>query len=121
MDCYVRVTPSARRTRVELRTAEGKALLRASLPPLTQVRHRRAVTVLLEALSLWLDTRLSVALCAGEPASCFEFELTDEMGVGARSVFYAVEVVGKERRRRSSQRSTEAKQLSLMATVLGGR
>jgi len=112
MDCYVRLTPSKRRTRVEVRMTSGKALLRASLPPLTEVRHHRAVTTLLEALSLWLDERVCVALCVGERASCFAFGLTDELGGGARSVFYAVEVVGPERRRR---RAGAEIQLSLMA------
>lgn len=112
MDCYVRLTPTARRTRVEVRTTAGKPLLRASLPPLSTVRHHRAVTTLLEALSLWLDERLCVALCAAEPESCFVFALTDELGVGARSVFYAVEVVGRARRHTSSRGD---RQLSLVA------
>ena len=112
MDCYVRLTPSKRRTRVEVRMTSGKPLLRASLPPLTEVRHHRAVTTLLEALSLWLDERVCVALSAGERASCFAFGLTDELGIGARSVFYAVEVVGRQRRRRAAGPEL---QLSLMA------
>jgi hypothetical protein len=111
MDCYVRLKPSKRRTRVEVRTPAGRPLLRASLPPLAQVRHHRAVATLLEALSLWLDERLCVALCAGELESCFDFGLTDELGVGARSVFYAVEVVNWGRRRVAS----DERQLSLMA------
>src|SRR5438477_5119907 len=118
MDCYVRLTPSARRTRVEVRTTAGKPLLRASLPPLTQVRHHRAVTTLLEALSLWLDERLCVALCAGELETWFDFDLTDELGVGARSVYYAVEVVARERRPRGTARAEQ--QLSLIASREGG-
>ena len=116
MDCYVRLKPSTRRTRVEVRTSAGKPLLRASLPPLSTVRHRRAVTTLLEALSLWLDERLCVALCAGEPESCFDFGLTDELGVGARSVFYAVEVVSLGRRHGAG----DERQLSLMGPRDGG-
>jgi hypothetical protein len=118
MECYVRLTPSARRTRVEVRTAAGKPVLRASLPPLSQVHHHRAVTTLLEALSLWLDGRVCVALCVAEKASCFEFGLTDELGVGARSVFYAVEVVGRTPRRRGAGR--DDRQLALVAPPSGG-
>ena len=116
MGCYVRLTPTARRTRVELRTTEGKPLLRASLPPLSQLHHHRAVKTLLEALSLWLDERLCVALCVAERASCFKFDLTDELGVGARSVFYAVEVVG--RARRPGRR--DDRQLALVPPPAGG-
>ena len=118
MECYVRLTPTARRTRVEVRTTEGKPLLRASLPPLSQVHHHRAVTTLLEALSLWLDGRVCVALCVAEKASCFEFGLTDELGVGARTVFYAVEVVGRTPRRRRAGR--DERQLTLVASPNGG-
>lgn len=117
MECYVKLTPSARRTRVEVRTKGGQAVLRASLPPLSQVRHPRAVTTLLEALSLWVDERLCVALRAAERASCFEFGLTDELGVGARSVFYAVEVVGRARSRRTEVRGE--RQLSLVVPPEG--
>lgn len=117
MESYVRVTPSARRTRVEVRTPEGKPLLRASLPPLAQVHHRRAVTTLLEALALWMDGRVCVALCVAEGASCFEFGLTDELGVGARSVFYAVEVVRRAPRRRGRH---DDRQLALVAPPNGG-
>lgn len=117
MECYVRLTPSTRRTRVEVRTAGGQRLLRASLPPLSQVHHQRAVTTLLEALSLWMDGRVCVALCVAEKASCFEFGLTDELGVGARSVFYAVEVVGRAQRRRAGR---DDRQLPLVAAPKGG-
>jgi len=114
MDCYVRLKPSKRRTRVEVRTSAGKPLLRASLPPLSAVRHRQAVTRLLEAMSLWLDERLCVALCAGNLEDWFDFGLTDELGVGVRSVFYAVEVVS------SRTRGTDERQLPLLAPRDGG-
>jgi hypothetical protein len=117
MECYVRLTPTARRTRVEVRRTDGKPLLRASLPPLSQVQHHRAVTTLLEALSLWLDGRVCVALSVAEKASCFEFGLTDELGVGARSVFYAVEVVDRTPRRRGVGR--DERQLTLVAPLNG--
>ena len=116
MDCYVRLKPSRRRTRIELRTSAGKPLLRASLPPLSAVRHRQAMTKLLEALSLWMDERLCVALCAGELEDWFDFGLTDELGTGARSVFYAVEVVGGGGRTRCA----DERQLPLLAPRDGG-
>lgn len=78
-------------------------VLRASLPPLWQVKHRRAVIALLEALSLWADGRVCVALSADDAESCFRLDLIDALGVGTRSVFHAIEVVplGRQQRQRS--------------------
>lgn len=98
MDTWVELNSTSKRARVVVRLGD-KVLLRASLPPLSAVRHSRAVTTLLEALSLWTDGRLCVALSAGTLDDCFRFDLTDELGVGARSVYYAVEVVKRAPRR----------------------
>ena len=59
----------------------------------------------LEALALWLDVTLPVVLSvAAREASCC-LGLTDELGVGARSIFYRVDVVTPEdHRRRRGQR-----------------
>ncbi|MGQ0508791.1 MAG: hypothetical protein ACT4TC_26110, partial [Myxococcaceae bacterium] len=73
MEPVVTFVPSPTRTRVLL-TRGSQKLLRASLPPLTQLRHHQAAKRLLEALSLWMDARLCVALYAAEPESCFDYE-----------------------------------------------
>jgi hypothetical protein len=98
----VTLVSSASRTRVLVKVGPDE-LLRANLPPLSRVRHERAAKVLLEALSLWLDERLCVALSADESADYFRLDLTDELGAGARSVYYAVEVVERRPRRRGSR------------------
>ena len=90
------MTATAKKTRLVVTVGE-KAVLRATLPPLKQVVHERAAKVLLEALSLWLDEKLCVALCADEEVDCFRFDLADEMGVGAHGVYYAIEVEAGER------------------------
>ena len=91
-------------------------LLKGQLPPLEKVLHKRAATALLEALSLWVDERLCVALYAENPESCFRFGLADELGVGARSVFYAVEVLAP--RHRAARRPKEVAGLDEQLTLL---
>lgn len=115
----VTIEPTTARTRV-LVTMGPDELLRAELPSLDKVRNQRAVTALLEALSLWLDARLCVALSAAHPEAYFSFGLTDELGLGARSVFYAVEPVAKEPRRRGRRLRgvgdfAELRQLALLS------
>lgn len=100
MDSYrILLSPSNTWTKVLL-THGPDELLRAVLPPPSQVRHRRSATTFLEALALWLDTTLPVVLCvdARDPGSCLD--LTDEMGVGIPSVFYRVEVLERASGRR---------------------
>ncbi len=92
MTGYVRLQASLTRTRVRVMVGMEE-VLRAELSPLSAVRHEQAVTRLLEALSLWLDGRVCVALSADDGESCFRLGLTDELGVGARSIYYAVEAV----------------------------
>jgi hypothetical protein len=102
MDSYrLLLSPSGKWTRVLL-THGTDELLKALLPPPSLVHHERAATSLLEALALWLDTTLHVALCVDAQDAGFCLGLTDEMGVGMRSVFYEVEVIEPEavRRRR---------------------
>jgi hypothetical protein len=101
MEALLTLVPSPRKTRVLL-TSGKDVLLRGKLPPLNKLFHERAVVTLLEALSLWVDGRLCVALYADERVDCFRLGLTDELGVGARSVFYAVEVLARARRGRRS-------------------
>src|SRR5450631_3689528 len=63
MKTWVLVTATPKRTRVVVSMGE-KVVLRANLPPLSTVRNAWAATTLLEALSLWADERLCVALSA---------------------------------------------------------
>lgn len=73
------------------------------MPPLTHVRQGRAVTTLLEALALWADTRVRVVLCANATACTYWLGLTDAQGCGARGVFYEVEVVAPQDKRRAQE------------------
>ena len=95
---YVRMRASLEETRVVV-TLGLAEVLKARLPPLGEVKHPRAVTMLLEALSLWADGRVCAALSADDWESCFRLGLTDALGVGTRSVFHAVEVVPLRQRR----------------------
>jgi hypothetical protein len=114
MKTWVELNSTSKRTRLVARLGDT-VVLRASLPPLVTVRHSRAVTTLLGALSLWTDGRLCVALSAATLDDCFRFELTDELGVGARSVSYAVEVVKRAPHRRRAD-DAPVHQLQLEAT-----
>jgi hypothetical protein len=100
MDSYrLLLSPSSKWTKVLL-THGPDELLKALLPPPSLVHHERAATRLLEALSLWLDTQLPVALSVDAKDAGFCLGLTDEMGVGARSVYYRVEVIERTDARR---------------------
>jgi hypothetical protein len=100
MDSYRLVlSPSSKWTKVLLRHGPDE-LLKALLPPPSQVRHERAATTLLEALSLWLDTTLPVALCVDAREACSCLGLTDDPGIGIHSVFCRVEVHERKGARR---------------------
>ena len=99
----VMLSPSAKWTRVLVRHGPDE-LLRAILPPPSQVRHVRAAATFLEGLSLWLDTTLPVVLSVDARAAGACLGLTDELGIGARAVFYRVDVVERARRRRRGTR-----------------
>jgi hypothetical protein len=51
-----------------------------------------------------VDAKLHVVLCVNERAAGFCFALTDEMGIGVRSVFFDVEVHDPRARRRRGRR-----------------
>ena len=101
MTHLVAIVPSAMRTRV-LVTDGPDELLRASLPPASRL-HARAVIPLLEGLALWLDAKLHVVLSADAQAGR-SLGLTDELGVGVRSLFFDVEVRDRAARRRRGRR-----------------
>ena len=105
MESYkVVLSPSAKWTRVLLSHGPDE-LLRAILPPPAQIRHERAAITFLESLALWLDTTLPVVLSVDAREASFCLGLTDEMGLGMRSLYYRVEVSerGARRRRRGSR------------------
>jgi hypothetical protein len=104
METYkVVLSPSARWTRVMV-THGPDELLRAILPPPMQMRHERTVPTFLEALALWLDTTLPVVLSVDAQQAGFCLGLTDELGLGARSLYYRVEVQERGLRRRRGRR-----------------
>ena len=120
MDALLTLTPTRGTTRVLL-TRGKDVLLRGTLPPLKEVFHTRAVVTFLEALALWTDARLCVALYADNEEDCFRLNLTDELGVGARGVFWAVEVLGRRPRRRRRVAADVVEQLPLAAAPGGAR
>ena len=103
MRYQVVIVPSATRTRV-LVTEGSDELLRAVLPSPSRVRHERATTTFLEGLALWLDAKLHVVLSVDAKEAGFCLGLTDEMGVGVRSVFFDVEVRDRRFRRSPGRR-----------------
>lgn len=99
MTYQVAIVPSATRTRV-LVTEGPDELMRAVLPSPSQLQYERAVITFLESLALWLNAKLRVVLSvdAKEAGCCLG--LTDELGVGVRSLFFDVEVRDRAARRR---------------------
>jgi hypothetical protein len=83
-------------------TDNGREVLQAILGPPSQA-HPKAVSTLLEGLSLWYQDPLSVVVCA-EPRDTGSAlsTLFDELGFGIRNLYYDVGVaVLPERPRRS--------------------
>jgi hypothetical protein len=103
MTYQVVIVPSATRTRV-LVTDGPDELLRAILPASSQLQYERATTTFLESLALWLNAKLHVVLSvdAKEAGCCLG--LTDELGVGVRSLFFDLEVRDRRIRRRPGRR-----------------
>ena len=103
MTYTVVMVPSEARTRV-LVMAGSDELLRAVLPPPSQLQYERAAIAFLESLALWLNGKLHVVLSvdAKEAGCCLG--LTDELGVGVRSLFFEIEVRDRRARRRRGQR-----------------
>lgn len=92
------------RERVRLVLTQGEdEILRACLPPPSQFWSCKPVKALLESLSIWLDVRLHVVWCAAEPADGWSLELTDELGIGLRTVFFDVECLERIPRRRPAR------------------
>jgi len=104
MDYTVAMMPSATRTRVLVSQGPDE-LLRAVLPPPASVHHEQASIRLLEGLALWLGAKPHVVLCVDDKDAAFCLGLTDEVGLGARTIYFDVEVRSpRGRRRRRGQR-----------------
>lgn len=103
MTYTVVVIPSAEWVRV-LFTEGPDELLRAILPPPSQLHHERAVITFLEGLALWVNAKLHVVLSVDARAAGCCLGLTDELGVGVRSLFFDVEVRDRRTRKRRGQR-----------------
>jgi len=103
MTYTVVVIPSAEWVRV-LFTEGPDELLRAILPPPSQLHHERAVITFLEGLALWVNAKLHVVLSVDARAAECCLGLTDELGVGVRSLFFDVEVRDRRARKRRGQR-----------------
>ena len=103
MTYTVVVIPSAEWVRV-LFTEGPDELLRAILPPPSQLHHERAVIAFLEGLALWVNAKLHVVLSVDARAAGCCLGLTDELGVGVRSLFFDVEVRDRRARKRRGQR-----------------
>jgi hypothetical protein len=89
------------RDRVRLVLMQGdQELLRASLPPPAHFWSSEPAKALLESLAMWLDGSLRVVLAAGDPADGWSLGLTDELGIGSRTLFYDVVAVEPKRGRR---------------------
>jgi hypothetical protein len=111
------------RVRLSLMRGEDE-LLRACLPPPSQFWPCKPARVLLESLAIWMDVRLRVVLSAAEPAAGFSLGLTDELGIGLRTVHYEVEATERRRRRPARLRGVgdfrDVRQLCLLDRLSGG-
>jgi hypothetical protein len=97
------LSPSVTRTRV-LVTGGPDELLRACLPPPSRVRRECAMPTFLEGLAMLLDRSVRVVLSVDAREAGFCLGLTDELGLGQRSLYYDVEVVSRHVRRRRGSR-----------------
>jgi len=99
----VRLSPETSRTRL-LMTQGPNDLCKAALPAL-QSSHPRAITTLLEGLSLLVGERLAVVLCVDDWSSSSRVPgLVDGLGYGEGSVYYDVAVAVRETRRERARR-----------------
>ena len=90
-------TPSSTRL---LLTHNEQELLRAVLPAPSQA-HWRAAPTLCEALALWLQHPLSVALYADVQGTSSALTLCDGFGFGDHRLHYEVEVIEPGRKGRA--------------------
>lgn len=104
----VTITATGRETRILVQDTTGDRLL-ARLPPLGSGVHARALPSLLESLALWCGTTVPVVLYVDETSDWRQGGLCDALGFGLETLFFEIEVVPLEhrrRRRRSAKRLT---------------
>ncbi len=93
----VTIKPNRVATRL-LVTLGQDDVLKAVLPPPTQV-HPRAAETLLEAISLWFTRHLFAVLVADAQGTSSELGLCDGFGTGHKTARFEVEVYDPARRR----------------------
>jgi hypothetical protein len=97
---WVTLVPTETSTRALVMLGQDE-ILRAILPPFSEVKNEDAVRRFLDALSLWLDGRVCVALCVAESEThSFRLGLVDELHQGMSSIFFSVLPLPPEARRR---------------------
>ncbi len=92
------IIPGHKETRI-LMTEGADDLLIAKLAPPTEVRHRWAAPMLLEALSLWQSRPVRVVISADAQDYLYPLGLGDGIGLGASTAHYVVEIVDRVRPR----------------------
>jgi hypothetical protein len=111
--------PSPMATRLLLLHNE-QVLLRAVLPAPTQA-HFRAAPTLCEALALWLQHPLSVALYADSQGTAPALALCDGFGFGDHRGHYTVEVFAPGPKRRPQKLGSFAELRKLNRRLRGGK
>lgn len=102
----VTITATPTETRILVQDPSGDLLL-ARLPSLTCAAHPRALPCLMEALALWCGSKVPVVLYVDERCSWEQSGLSDALGCGLETLFFEVELVPLEpRRRRGGKRLT---------------
>ncbi len=90
------IIPRHAETRI-LMTEGADDLLIARLAPVSEVRHRWAAPMLIEALSLWQSRPVRVVISADAQDYLYPLGLGDGLGVGVSCAHYVVEIVDRAR------------------------
>ena len=77
---------------------ETDEILKADLPLGNFPRHPRALTTVLEGLSMWLGAKLHVVVSADALDNSFCLGFVDDLGAVAPNVFFEVEIAPRVRR-----------------------
>lgn len=109
------ITVTARQTRILVHDETGDRML-AQLPPLSSVRHPRALPTLLEALALWCGHLVPVVISVDELFDWQRSGLSDALDYGTETIFYTVEIVPLERERRPGPRPKRLRGLGSFAS-----
>ena len=79
-------------------------MMRAVLPPASQVVNPSIGPQLLQSIASWLNQQLDVVLCVDDPQIWSCLGLTDGLGCARDTVSYTVQVVDREAHRRRGRR-----------------